>query len=148
MSRRDWPLMVRCGHEGCTEQATYRYQTRRDLVTSFEAKNYTDGRWRCIRHRRVNEVLSAFNPETRTELTVTELPSGRYFGNSGFIYGPGFKAFAKDFPPGTKVIVSATLVPPTQGIETGTAKTEGLGPKDESPVAESDAPNSSQGDHP
>ncbi len=112
MARREWPLRFVCGHEGCTESANYRYQTRRDLVESFELKNYSDGRWRCIRHSRPNEVLSFENPATSHELTVEQTQHGRYFGSSGFIFGPGFKAFAKDFPAGTKVIVTATLIAP------------------------------------
>lgn len=112
MARREWPLIVECGHDGCRERVAYRYQTRRDLVESFEAKNFTNGRWRCVRHSRSNEVLSEDNPKTTFELTSEQLPSGLYFGGKGFVYGPGFKAFAEDFPPGTKLIVSAAIVLP------------------------------------
>lgn len=112
MSRREWPLTVQCGHDGCSESANYRYQTKRDLMESFELKNYSNGRWRCVRHSRPDEVLSAENPETTCELTVEQKPGGRYFGNFGFVHGPGFKAFAKDFPEGTKIVVTATLIPP------------------------------------
>lgn len=112
MSRRDWPLMFTCGHPGCRETAIYRYATRRDLVESFEQKHYSNGRWRCIRHSRPNEVLGNGNSETRYELVVEQRLHGKFFGNFGFISGPGFKAFADDFPPGTKVIVSARLVMP------------------------------------
>lgn len=112
MSRREWPLRFVCGHEGCNESANYRYQTKRDLMESFELKHYSNGRWRCTRHARPGEVLSASNPETCAELTVEQKPYGRYFGNVGFISGPGFKAFAEDFPPGTKIIVSTRLVLP------------------------------------
>lgn len=114
MSKRDWPLMFLCGHAGCTERAIYRYSTRRDCVESFEQKHYSGGRWRCTRHSRPNEVLSATNPQTTVELVVEQRESGLYFGGMGFISGPGFKAFAKDFTPGAKVIVSATLVLPAQ----------------------------------
>jgi len=110
--RREWPLRLVCGHEGCAETSNYRYQTKRDLMESFELKHYSDGRWRCIRHARPNEILSAGNPETRIELTVEQKEHGLYFGSFGFISGPGFKAFAKDFPAGAKVVVSATLVLP------------------------------------
>lgn len=112
MARREWPLHFTCAHEGCREAANYRYSTKRDLMESFELKNYSNGRWRCIRHSKPNEVLSHDNPETRAELTVDQKEHGRYFESSGFISGPGFRAFAKDFPPGAKVIVTATLVLP------------------------------------
>lgn len=112
MARRDWPLMFTCGHDGCTERVTYRYSTRRDMEQSFELKNYSNGRWRCVRHTRPNEVLSINNLETCAELTVEEKEHGRYFGSQGVIFGPGFKAFASDLPTGSKVIVTATLVLP------------------------------------
>lgn len=43
---------------------------------------------------------------------------------------------------GSRLEIWRKLIPydPTQGMETRSAKTEGLGPKDDSPVAESDAP--------
>jgi hypothetical protein len=113
MSGWEWPLRFVCGHDGCNETVNYRYSTKRDLMESFELKNYSDGRWRCIRHVRANEVLSANNLETRAVLTVEQKPHGRYFGSNGFIFGPGFKAFAADFPEGAQVIVTATLILPT-----------------------------------
>jgi hypothetical protein len=114
MAKRDWPFMVTCGHEGCTERATYRYPTRRDMMESFEVKHYTNGRWRCVRHTRPNEVLSPTNRQTRAELVVEQKPYGRYFGSLGFISGPGFKVFADDLPEGAKLIVTTELVMPDQ----------------------------------
>lgn len=32
----------------------------------------------------------------------------------GFTYGPGFKAYASDFPPGTKLIVTARIELPAE----------------------------------
>lgn len=112
MSRREWTFTGTCGHEGCAERFTYRYPTRRDLVGSFEVKNYSDGRWRCTRHTRPDEVLSASNPTTTHELVLEQRPHGKFFGNFGFVSGPGFKAFASDFPPGTKIIVTTQVVLP------------------------------------
>lgn len=112
MARREWPLRFVCAHGGCTETANYRYSTKRDMMESFEIKNYSNGRWRCIRHARPEEVLSAANRETRAELIVEQKPHGRFFGHSGFVSGPGFKAFAKDFPAGSKIIVSTVVVLP------------------------------------
>lgn len=112
MSRREWPLRFTCGHPGCTESANYRYATRRDMMESFERRNYSDGRWRCVRHTRPDEVLSLTNPRTRAEIVIEQKPHGKYFGHSGFIFGLGFKAFAADFPEGTTIIVSAEVVLP------------------------------------
>lgn len=117
MSRREWPLMFTCGHEGCTERAIYRYQTRRDMMESFEGKHYSNGRWRCVRHTKPDEVLSASNRATRHELVLEERPHGKFFGHSGFVHGSGFKAFAKDFPVGTKIVVSTEVIFPDAGAE-------------------------------
>jgi len=38
---------------------------------------------------------------------------GRYFGNFGFVSGPGFKAYAKDFPPGARLIITARIELPS-----------------------------------
>lgn len=115
MSRRDWPFMVRCSHKGCIETATYRYQTRRDMMNSFEVKHYGNGGWLCIRHTRPNEVLSATNTKTVAELTNEQKPYGRFFGNSNFVSGPGFKVWSKDLPEGARLIVTAEVVLPEGG---------------------------------
>lgn len=121
MAKRDWPLMFTCGHEGCKEQAIYRYSTRRDMMESFELKNYTNGRWRCVRHTRPNEVLSASNLSTTHELTVEQRPYGKFFEHSGFVRGPGFKAFAADLPEGTRLVVTAQLILPSELAKHGGA---------------------------
>lgn len=117
MAKRDWPLRFRCAHEGCPESVTYRYERQRDLVDSFEMKNYGGGKgWRCTRHYAPNEVLSAENLETRSEVICREESYGRFFGSAGFVFGPGFKAFAKDFPPGTRLIVTAHIELPAAAL--------------------------------
>lgn len=110
MSRREWTFTGTCGHKGCAERFTYRYPTRSDLLSSFEVKNYSDGRWRCARHSKLDEVLSPSNPTTTHELVNEQKPYGKFWGSSGFIYGPGFRAFAEDFPAGTKIIVTTQVV--------------------------------------
>lgn len=122
MARRDWPLRFACAHNGCTEHVTFRYDTQRDLRESAELKWYGGGKgWLCTRHNKPNEVLSADNPETHAELISREEAYGLFFGSSGFVHGPGFKAFAKDFPPGTKLIITARIeIPATaQGATHG-----------------------------
>lgn len=114
MAKRDWPLMFTCGHAGCMERVTYRYSTRRDMMESFEQKHHSGGRWRCTRHSHPDQVLSATNRETRHEATLEQRPHGKFFGNFGMIFGPGFKAFAEDFPAGAKVVVTATLILPDE----------------------------------
>ena len=109
MARREYPLRFECAHEGCNENVTFRYSTRRELTNSFEAKNYHGGQWKCTRHTNPDRLLSPSNPATEISVICREEPYGRFFGNEGLVFGPGFLAYAKDFPPGTKLIVSARI---------------------------------------
>ncbi len=38
---------------------------------------------------------------------------GLYWDSMGFVHGPGFRAFAKDFPEGTVIRVTAEIILPT-----------------------------------
>ncbi len=109
MARREYTLGFRCVHPGCTEQIIYRYSTLRDRKDSFELRAYHPDKWRCVRHSRPGGVLAAENPSTEAVLTVEKNEYGHYFGTSGMVIGPGFKAFAADFPPGTRLIVTARI---------------------------------------
>lgn len=109
MNKRDWPLRYTCAHPLCIEHVTYRYETQRDLLSSFELKHYGKNGWLCLRHTSPDHVLSADNTETHFEAVSEERPYGRYFGSSGFVSGPGFKVWAKDLPVGAKLIVTARI---------------------------------------
>lgn len=111
--RREWPLRFVCVEAGCLETANYVYQTKRDMLESFELKHGSHGRWKCSRHSRPEQVLSEANPTTRIEWVSEEHPSGRYFGSAGFVSGPGFRVWAKDFPAGTTLIVETRIVLPS-----------------------------------
>lgn len=115
MARREYSHSPQCVHDGCPERANYYFETqseRRQQVASLEAR----GGWRCVRHTRPEEVLSINQTVRETVLESYELSHGRYFrpehteaGGSGFQHGPGFKAYANDFPPGTRLIVTARV---------------------------------------
>lgn len=81
-------------------------------------RTWEGSRWKCIRHRAPDEVLSLDNHTRQLVLTCVEVSHGRYWSydgekpSNGFVWGPGFKAFAKDFAPGTKITVTATIAPP------------------------------------
>lgn len=115
MGRREWPLKFKCSHPGCAETVRYSFDTRRDLERSWEAKNYSGGRWKCARHQRPNEVLGPDNLTTRFEVVSDQRDYGRFFGQQGYVSGPGFKVWAKDLPAGTKLIVTAEIVLPEAG---------------------------------
>jgi hypothetical protein len=113
MSRREWTLHFQCSHDGCSERTVYRYDTMRDRERSYEQKNYSNGRWKCLRHIDLERVLSANNRETRAEVVVEQKQYGKYFGSFGLVSGLGFLAYAEDLPVGTRLIVTARIeLPP------------------------------------
>lgn len=110
MSRRQLTYRAKCGHEGCTEHATFDASSRAELMRLDRDVGY--GRWRCVRHSQPNEVLSPTNLVRVWEDTSQQLPHGVFFTNAGFLFGPGFKVFAADFPPGTRLRVTAEIILP------------------------------------
>jgi hypothetical protein len=123
MAPREYTHSPQCVYEGCTERANY-YFDRRDEQRREIERLRKQGGWRCVRHTRPDEVLSLDAParevvlETyETDFDRPEQGTHRFFrrgdgGGSGFMYGPGFKAYAKDFPAGTRLIVSARIEAP------------------------------------
>lgn len=74
--------------------------------------------WRCVRHHK--DGLDVLRPECRllsTVLVNAEEPYGLFWreegterGGGGFIHGPGFKVFSKDWPAGTRLRVTAEVL--------------------------------------
>lgn len=112
MPRRAWPLVVTCTYQGCTASARYEFATLRELDRSHEMKNRAS--YRCSRHSDPESVLSADNLHRSITLTNEQRPYGRFFGPSGFVHGPGFKAYAEDFPIGTEITITATVKLPKE----------------------------------
>lgn len=106
-----------CGHPDCREVVQYEYANRTEAASLFQ--RYGQGRWLCVRHSQPDEVLSPTNLIRVGEQVSREEPYGRYWGHSGFVFGPGFKAFAKDFPPGTKLRVTAEIILPEEAPADG-----------------------------
>lgn len=127
MARREYPFSPKCAHEGCPERAHYYFTTRREY--DEESRRVRERGWRCVRHSQPNEVLSAEEPVREVVLEIFDTDFGypnqgrsRFWTElenvaekklgKGFLYGPGFKAFAKDFPVGTRLTVTARVDPP------------------------------------
>lgn len=129
MAGRRNTLRRTCGHEGCGEGSFLEFDSLRDR--EYHVRTYgTD--WKCPRHDKPNEVLSAANPTT--EHVLMALPStyesvhgvrkthdlywrtegGR--PGSGLLTGPGFRAFASDFPEGTRLVITARIEFPDGGV--------------------------------
>lgn len=114
MSRAPRIVRFRCGHEGCEEFGRYEVDNRNHAIDLD--RQYGNGKYRCIRHSQPNSVLSAENNRIVDELTIFQEKYGQFWGKerafNGFAHGPGFKAFADDFPAGTILRVTAEIILP------------------------------------
>ncbi len=122
MGRRTHLLRRPCKHDGCPEVSHMEFDTLLERANYYKTHGLT---WLCIRHAKPNEVLSAGNPVTERVLTASvvldEVRRGElrplsglfWVGDghtgSGLLTGPGFKAFARDFPEGTRLVISARI---------------------------------------
>jgi hypothetical protein len=121
VARREYFYSPQCAQEGCPERAHYVFERRRDQQDQMEHLRRIGG-WRCVRHSEPDVVLSATAPVREHVLVSYEESYGKFWrpegatkGGSGFVYGPGFKAFAKDIPAGTRLVVTAQLeLPPEE----------------------------------
>lgn len=118
MSLKEKTATFRCAEPGCREHGLFSYRTQEESRSL--ADEFRNG-WRCSRHRNPEAVLSAENPERVTVLEAIAAGNGAtglfWDGMNGFSFGPGFKAWAKDFPEGTKLIVTARIELPEEGGE-------------------------------
>lgn len=98
-----------CAHEGCPEWTIFEHDTRKEQSDCYQ-RQY--GKWRCIRHQNPEQLLGLNNRKLVHEVVADQRPHGVYWGHHGFLFGPGFKAFAKDFPAGTILRVTAEIITP------------------------------------
>lgn len=115
-----------CSTAGCRETSQIEYTARRDL----EGVSKT---WTCRKHDKPNEHMSPTNRETTTTLVLHQhymdgyMPQdpprliGQFWGpedaergSHGIVSGPGFWAEAGNFPPGTRLIVTARIELPEE----------------------------------
>ena len=130
---RKYTTSVRCAEPGCNAYGHFGFDTKRDQCESkVSSKPY----W-CSRHTNREGILGMNNLAFTATKTYEAIPSkiqglkGQLFWNNsnGFACGDGWKAWAKDFPLGTKIImnVSAQVVlptPPSEPVPSGTPETD------------------------
>lgn len=119
MAKRTYSSRGLCAEPGCSEWFHYEYDLKRDKVDADKRRQQRP--WKCVRHTDKNSVLSPTNTKI-----VTEMVSGKskrypeldslFFGESGFVFGRGWKAYAKDFPLGTKIIETVEVILPDSSI--------------------------------
>ena len=114
--KRQHVLNIKCNHEGCGEWAHYHYDTKKEYTEGYQRHNKT---YKCTRHSNPNEVLSQTD-NLKIEKILTNGKSKKYpelkslFWDTGsaFAFGNGWKAFANDFPEGTKIKITAEIILP------------------------------------
>lgn len=116
MGRRQHPQRFPCIHPGCGEAATFTSYTAKEAEDTSRTYN---GKWKCVRHYNADALLSPTNRKRAFEMTSVEMSHGRYWGQSGFVSGPGFKAFCNDFPEGTVLRVTAEVILPDSAAPKG-----------------------------
>jgi hypothetical protein len=124
MPRGDYRQTIRCAGAGCKETITYHHQTRRDEAASVKSQQAIP--WKCSRHLWPDKVLGTVRGTITTVMTVHRRPDARSWETpliwaapgwpfrSDSISGPGFQAFAGDFPEGTRLEVTARILPPEE----------------------------------
>lgn len=111
--------VVRCAEDGCCDSAYYEHANQREAQEARQRR--ASHPYRCLRHTKPDQVLAESNPLRVGVLTVHEESYGRFWHaegeqmGSGSASGPGFRAFAKDFPPGTRLVVTARVELPEAG---------------------------------
>jgi hypothetical protein len=120
MPRREYFLRLACAHEGCAERSYYVFDRREDQRRQERHLRKVGG-WRCVRHTNPDAVLSDDNKAREQVLVSYATDHGKFWrlegtekSGGGFEYGPGFKAFAKDFPVGTRLVVTAHVELPSE----------------------------------
>ena len=144
MSRREYPVRLVCAEGGCGENITYICESRAEEAG---CRRRNAGRpWKCRRHNKPDEYLKPGNESTRCVLVASRvdyapnprqpgerkfldglywLPEGAERAGSGLTSGPGFTADAKEFPAGTRLIVTAQIELPEALAEVAGTFTEG-----------------------
>lgn len=124
--KREWRLDVKCTEPGCTEVARYSYETKRDMVDSFERRHAP--KWKCSTHSNpTRNVTMAQKFVEWTSQPSRQESHGRYWGNSGILIHGAFYAKAEDFPVGTTIRITCEAFPPVYGLDCGVDLKTGKG---------------------
>jgi len=111
-------LRKTCTHEGCKEYSITEYSNRKEYNEAVKRNQ----KFTCLRHSKINEVIGLENAKTEQTLICKKTEYGLFWynienadnqlGGQGFVHGNGYKAWAKDFPEGTILKVTAEIILP------------------------------------
>jgi len=113
MARRGYDRRRGCAEDGCREVRITNYGYKRDYADAVRREK-AQPPWKCLRHSRPEQVLGVHNLEVISECGRVQSEGygtprweGAYHG--GWATGPGFMAWAEDFPLGTRLIITARI---------------------------------------
>ena len=124
MPRGNYRQVIGCADPACPEKVTYRHETRADEAASV--KSQRECAWKCARHRWPDRTLGPGQEVIAAVMTVIPVPDARAWEpsliwespgwpfQSDKISGPGFQAFAGDWPEGTRLEIRARILPPEE----------------------------------
>lgn len=109
-------LRIKCNDQQCKETSSYGYKTRKDFNAAVKRHN---GKYLCTRHSGDDLLTLEKLTNSRTYVNkksekYPELDNLFWDGSSGFTYGGSWKAFASDFPEGTKIIETVQVILPKE----------------------------------
>lgn len=113
--RRRSGIRFQCTEPGCRESGHFQPDTAADEA---RLRSLYENKWQCLRHGSPERVLSLTNKRRTTETIAGRSKrypnlTGLFWADfSGFVSGPGFMAWADDFPEGTKLVIDARIVLP------------------------------------
>lgn len=112
---------AKCTHPGCNETAHWNFDSRREAAEHYPRRQ----KWKYTRHTKPDEVLGLSNLKLTKTLEAKKVngfggkplrglfwKSDESSGGNGFCRGTGYKAYADDFPEGTKIVVTAEIILP------------------------------------
>lgn len=128
MGRRKHYMDDQCKHDGCTKRSLNLFDRSDDY--NAERKRRNKHPWACLRHTQPDETmgtdnrLRVFEAVAQRSVRYPELDELFWGDGSGFVPGPGFRAWARDFPPGTRLRVTAEILLPDETVFEATEQEE------------------------
>ena len=97
---------TKCSYDGCKDFGVQSFRTKSEM------RAYKRPFW-CARHRNPETILTATKKRIESVLISKETKVGIYWdGVFGLKSGHGWKAFAEDFPEGTKLKITVEIETP------------------------------------
>lgn len=114
--RRGGVARFGCQEPGCVQAGLFDYRNQDEAAQLY--RTY-DGRWRCLRHSHKESWLTPESVTRTVTLIAEQREYGRFWGgiNNGFAHGPGFMAYADEFPAGSELTVTASIKLPSASGE-------------------------------